>query len=915
MAVRLNLDQRTITLGVGDLVAEPLAGVNYSGGLSSWTRLSIGRETHATYQTAQAGRHTDYTREVAVRHKTIIDDFAVTIQGRIDGVVPGPPTVIEEIKSVVLPPLLFAALTPDQHPSYVEQLRLYCYFLERAEVTPCSGGSASRRSFSSAEQPASLRDAATPETHSRRSQVAPTGTTVVGRLIFINAADNTARTFELPGPFDDMAGLITERIRLLIARARAQQAHLAARRTMAGQLTFPHPAPRRHQDTMIAAVERALTQGRHLLVSAPSGTGKTAGALYPVIKDALAQGRRVFFVTAKNTQQAIALETLKRLEEPTATQFRAREKMCINSVYACREEFCPHLQMFSAKLQHTGILPRLLEQKRVTADALMEAGRGCSLCPFELALVAAEQTDVILCDYNYVFDPQVYFRRFFQEADYADDVLIIDEAHNLLQRAQDYYSPVLTRRQIHEVSRNLGHVEPGLARDLRKFLRALDDLFDGLARDRGDEYSQLEPEDEPAAPKHEHKFVIDSPRAHFDDLKPAFQKLTMRYLLDKVTSGRAIPDDPVEDFFGTFGQFCAVLAMEGDEFSYVYDSSPRAALQIVCKDPSRRLADRIGGFHSVIAMSATLSPLPFYRQMLGFDAKRTDELSLPSPFDPAHRRIILAAHVLTTYNARAAHYDKIAGIIATTASAHAGNYMALFPSYDFLRQVAARLELQGSADFPSWCSGASVKHRLCESEERPAAHEPKHSEDATAVCGKAAATPPHALTNAVDPPPRGVTRPTYRLLVQEPGMNEAQRLALLEELRSPTPPKLVLGVQGGLFAEGVDLAGDQLIGVIVVSPALPQVSFERELMRQYYQQEYGKGFEYAYLYPGMNRVIQSVGRLIRTETDRGVAVLVCQRFKQTSYRELFPADWGESLAEVRNAAGLETELKEFWDSV
>jgi DNA excision repair protein ERCC-2 len=806
MAVRLNLDQRTITLSVGDLVAEPQAAGRV-GGLSQWTRLAIGRETHATHQRAQAGQNADYAREVAVRYKTTIDDFAVTIQGRIDGVVPGNPTVIEEIKSAVLPPLLFASLTPEQHPSYVEQLRLYCYFLRQADYPDA-----------------------------------------VGRLIFINAADNTTRSFELPGPFDDVAGIITDRIRLLIGQARDHQARITARRDIAGHLGFPHPAPRRHQDEMIAAVERALANGRHLLVNAPSGTGKTAGALFPVVKEALAKGRRVFFVTAKNTQQAIALETLRRLDEPTVTQFRAREKMCINSVYACREEFCPHLQMFAPKLQHTGILPRLLEQKRVTADALMEAGRGCSLCPFELALIAAEQTDVILCDYNYVFDPQVYFRRFFQEADYSDNVLIIDEAHNLLQRAQDYYSPVLTRRQIHEVSRNLSHVEPGLARDLRKFLRALDDLFYGLARDRGDEYSQLAPEDEPAAPKHEHKSVIDSPRAHFDDLKPAFQKLTMRYLLDKVTGGRAIPDDPVEDFFGAFGQFCSVLAMEGDEFSYVYDSSPRAALQIVCKDPSRRLADRIGGFHSVIAMSATLSPLDFYRQMLGFDEKRTDTLSLPSPFDPAHRRIIIAPHVLTTFHARAAHYDKIADIIAVTASAHAGNYMALFPSYDFLRQVAARLE-----------------------------------------------------------------NLTCRLLVQEPGMNEAQRLALLEELRSPTPPKLVLGVQGGLFAEGVDLAGDQLIGVIVVSPALPQVSFERELMRQYYQQEYGKGFDYAYLYPGMSRVIQSVGRLIRTETDRGVAVLVCQRFKQTSYQELFPRDWGDSLVEVRNPAGLEMELRKFWD--
>ena len=239
-------------------------------------------------------------------------------------------------------------------------------------------------------------------------------------------------------------------------------------------------------------------------------------------------------------------------------------------------------------------------------------------------------------------------------------------------------------------------------------------------------------------------------------------------------------------------------------------------------------------------MSATLAPAEFYRQMLGFETERTDTLILPSPFPAENRRVLVVPTVSTAFRHRGANYDRVAEIITTVARAHAGNYMALFPSYDFLRATARHLDL------PS--------------------------------------------------------------LAQEPGMTAAQRQAVLDALQTNSPPKLVLAVQGGAFAEGVDYPGETLSGVIVISPALPQMSFERELMRQYYQTRTGKGFEFAYLYPGMNRVIQSVGRLIRSETDTGVAVLVCQRFIQNQYTALFPADWGADLV-CRN---LEPELTKFW---
>ena len=869
MAVKIDLAKRKISLGVGDLVAEPLNGAGRVTGLNMWTRLALGRDAHVHRQRTQADLHEGYAREISVRYRATVDDFAVTIQGRIDGVYPpvnDGPCVIEEIKSVVAPPLEFAALDVKSYPHYVEQLRLYCFLIantaDGAGVSPVIGNETDRS-----------RDGCTPISGRDvvlrvRGPAAARPYHIVGRLVFVNVADGTTKEIEICGPFHDCERLIAERVRALIAHARDEQRAYEQRRTQSGTLRFPHDRPRKYQDQLMAAVECALKEGRHLLVSAPSGIGKTAGALYPTLKYALANDKRVFFVTAKNTQQQIVVETLRRMgmwksssgpedspaapgkafpqpSFPTAVFFRAREAMCINDVYACREEFCRHLRDFRVKLEATGIAGRLLAQRLISPGSMMEAGRGVSLCPFELALIEAELTDAIVCDYNYVFDPQVYFRRFFQDADYSDAILIIDEAHNLAQRAMDYYSPSLSRRQLHDLKGDLRHVEPSLARELKNFLEHLEDFFRTQARPQGDEYTQL---DESEVSRD--KYLIPSPREFFEELKPTFNKLTMRYLLDKITSGRASPDDPVDEFFSVFGQFCAVLAMEGDEFSYVFDTTHGESLKIVCKDPSRQLAQRLDGFHSVIAMSATLEPMNFYQQVLGFDPERTDCVLFPSPFPRENRRIIVVPNVSTTYRVRAAHYEKIAKVIATTASARLGNYMALFPSYEFMRGVAARLP--------------------------------------------------------VGP---------WELHAQEPKMNEEQRMALLEALQEPQPPKLVFAVQGGLFAEGIDYPGETLSGVIVVSPALPQVSFERELMRQYYQERYSKGFEFAYLYPGMNRVIQSVGRLIRSETDRGVAVLVCQRFAQQQFSTLFPPDWSESMADGRAGYDLAAELAGFWAGI
>jgi DNA excision repair protein ERCC-2 len=305
----------------------------------------------------------------------------------------------------------------------------------------------------------------------------------------------------------------------------------------------------------------------------------------------------------------------------------------------------------------------------------------------------------------------------------------------------------------------------------------------------------------------------------------------------------------VIDFFYQFNRFCNVLVIGGEEFSYILDRSQDGhILKILCKDPSRQLGSRIDGFHSVIAMSATLAPIPFYRDVLGFPPDRTDLVEYPSPFPPENRKIMVVPEVSTKYHERSRYLDKTASIIGSVAKKRPGNYFVFFPSFQYLREVRNRLDV-----------------------------------------------------------------PSYEIISQEEFMAEEERKGILEKLKEPG--NLILAIQGGIFAEGVDYPGEMLIGAIIVGPGLPKVSFEQELIKEHYQNKYERGFDYAYLYPGMNRVVQSAGRVIRSEDDVGIIVLLDKRFSTPYYSSLFPKSWyNDSPAELISY-DYEKDLEEFWDSL
>jgi DNA excision repair protein ERCC-2 len=799
--MRFDPATHALWLSVGELAA----AADFPGAVSLAPRLrqraAMGRQVHSTHQAEQLAETPTYHSEVAIHHQLVVDDYTVHIQGRIDGLYEdGETLVVEEIKSLLLPAEQFTAFALGDQPVYERQLGLYIYLLQQRHSGP-----------------------------------------IRGHLVLVNLADACRKTLILqPDPAQSEAQVLQD-IRRILQRCQARVARAKRRQQQVGNLRFPFPATRPHQEAMMQQVRLALQDQSCALLSAPTGVGKTVAALYPALAYTLQHGLRLFFLTAKTTQQYLAVDTLRRLASQgvtyTAVHLRAKEKSCLNEVYYCHDSVCDFARDYAGKLERSGAVDTLLELPVVEPDTCAQMGQHYRMCPFELSLDVGLEADVIIGDYNYVFDPVAALRRFFQETPANDCVLIIDEAHNLYARGREYYSPVLRQHRVRQLLAHCADEPARLFRDFETFFRALDTLFSRLYE------TALEP------PPIGGQTLVEPPLALLADLQQQLEALMVDYAIYRRRSGHTPGGDALQEFYYAFQRLCDVLALGGDEFSYIYyHQADDAAFKVLCKDASRFLHQRLAGFHSVIAMSATLTPFEFYQDVLGFQTERTFAVEFASPFPSENRQILVVPSVSTTYRNRQQEAPNVARIIDTIVAQRRGNYMVFFPSFEALRQVRP------------WLRSTS-----------------------------------------------------YGLLVQTPSMAEADRAAVLEALcREGSESLLLLAVHGGIFAEGVDYPGAMLIGVIIVGPGLPRVDAEQELIRAYYEERYGRGFAYAYLYPGMNRVIQSAGRVIRSETDVGIIVLVGKRFTYTNYTALFPRHWYTNSPRELIARNYTRPLRNFW---
>ncbi len=771
MTIVVDLDRKTITAPVGDLVDEEAPRRIGLGGARR-SRLRLGQRLHARLQAELAAGDPRFRAEVPVRAVREVDGWRVEIHGRADGVVEDGGSVLEvdEIKTIRSGP--GGGPSPAELDRFRRQVRLYAWLLARPPVLPAA------------------------------------------RLLLVDIATGTVRTEEVPWSPEAVQVWLRAAVHRIVTVERRRREILAHGRRIASQLPFPHETPRPHQRPMMEAVERALPEGRPLLLEAPTGSGKTAAVLYPALRFALETGRRLVHLTFTTLQQRPAVETLRPMAVGIAAlQIRAKAKMCAHTEMVCHEDVCPYASGYSGKVEGSGLIPRLLDGAgMIEPDGIFEAATAVEACPFEVSLDLLSHVRAVVCDANYVVDPGIGLDSLLDAEPSGGAVLVIDEAHNLVDRARSLYSPRIDGSELAAAIEHLDGIGGG-AVPLREVL----ETYAGWLRRTAEPVEGAPPGTET---------IIELDTGAFAEPLLELEEAFLGYLMFKREHELWIADDPAVAAFSSITRFAAIAELEGEELVPTArageDGEPSAG--IVCLDPSRFLGPLLSRAGGLVAMSGTLRPFEHLSDMAGLSPFDPETFTLPSPFPPENRLVVAITDVDTTWRGRRASSVRAGRWIARLA-VPGRNVLVLFPSYAYLRMVL----------------------------------------------------------DVLPPVP-------HRLLVQERGAPGPVNREILGALASGGG-HLLLAVMGGMYAEGVDYPGEMLSEVIVVSPGLPAVSMERKLLREFLQERYGRGFEYAFLVPGMTRVVQAAGRLIRSETDRGAIVLIGRRFLRPPYVGLLPPDW------------------------
>ena len=614
------------------------------------------------------------------------------------------------------------------------------------------------------------------------------------------------------------------------------------------KLQFPFPY-RKGQKELAAGVYRTIKRKKNLFIQAPTGVGKTISTVFPAVK-AVGEnlGDRIFYLTAKTITGTVAREAFELLRkggyQAKIIQITAKEKLCMCDEMECNPVHCPYAKGHYDRV-NDAVFQLLLQEDVFSREVLLEQAGKYQVCPFEMSLDVSLWCDAVICDYNYVFDPHVYLRRFFGEGAGREQYLfLIDEAHNLLERGREMYSAQLYKEDFLTLKKTVKAFSPRMEKLLDKCNREL--LF--LKRECGDWCIVEE---------------IDAFVQALLRLSPCMEDYLENH-----------DDSPVRreilDFYFEISHFLQIYELLDQKY-VVYtklDEDGRFLLRLFNVDPSTNLKECLQRSVSSVLFSATLLPIQYYKKLLGGEAEDY-EVYAKSVFSPEKKGLFLAEDVTSRYTRRSdREYDKIANYIHQTVSQRHGNYMVFFPSHVFLQQVYERYLRCYAVKDDTECL---VQTEHMDEAEREA---------------------------------------FLQRFEGNPGMNLSDIIHM--EIEVEEESSLVgFCVLGGIFSEGIDLKEDSLIGALIVGTGLPQVCTEREIIRGYFEENGENGFDYAYRYPGMNKVLQAAGRVIRTADDVGIVALLDDRFLTPGYRRLFPREWEQF--EVVRGESIGSRVEKFWN--
>lgn len=585
------------------------------------------------------------------------------------------------------------------------------------------------------------------------------------------------------------------------------------------------------QKQLVSDVYRTILRRKNLFIQAPTGTGKTVSVLFPAVRAVgEEQGEKIFYLTAKTVTATVAMETFAVFRahgyRGKVVQITAKEKLCKCEKPECNPDACPYAKGHFDRV-NDAVFDLLQQEDCFSREVLLEHADKHMVCPFELCLDVSSWSDVIVGDYNYVFDPTVYLKRFFAEGNKGDYLFLVDEAHNLVERGRQMYSERIVKEEVLAVKRLLKPWSKKVERELERVNKIL------LTYKRECEDYML------------HESI--------NDLVFALMRLASemeRFLQKPLT----IPErDEVMEFYFGLRNFLNIYELV-DENYVIYSSMEEDgsfALKLYCADPSRNLQVCLDKAHSTVFFSGTLLPIQYYKSLL---STKDDNYAVyaHSVFTPDQRLLFVGRDVSSKYTRRTTEeFVRIASYIEKIAQAKKGNYIAFFPSYKMMLDVEAQFE---------YLAGEQID-----------------------------------------------------VIMQMQNMREQQREEFLQEFSRPREQSMVaFCVMGGIFGEGVDLRENQLIGAIIVGTGIPQIGGESEILKNFFDARGGDGFDYVYRFPGMNKVQQAAGRVIRTLSDVGVIALLDERFLQRDNRRLFPREWEDCRScTLENVDGL---LSEFWET-
>ncbi|MBX3019880.1 MAG: DEAD/DEAH box helicase family protein [Bdellovibrionaceae bacterium] len=798
------MNKKIIHLPITDFaIPAPRRGsIDAHSGLGRASQAGI--EIHQKVQLERAQDFSDYEAEVAVEHEFETEDYIFRVGGRMDGVFRSEKSFkIEEIKTSFNIFDLMHKLreSQDDHP-YCLQLLTYGYI-----------------------------------------QFQASGRFPELRLHLVSTRNGETADLSLRLNLDEYEAWLKRRLGELVDEAHAEEKRIERRKKAAAAFQFPFERPRPGQVELIQQIEEGMKDAHPMMFQAPTGLGKTIGVMYPTLKEALARGQKLIYITPKNSQHAVAEDAVTRLQEEGAKlkslTITAKSKMCMKNEPLCNPDYCEFARDHYTKVSEHRLVEELRKKRKLTAKTFKKIAESHTVCPFELQLDAAADVDTVICDYNYVFAPRSAFGRLAKEGLVIKGKpnLVIDEAHNLPGRAIDMYSPQLSVFALLKLREEGGKLPGKFAGEFLAILNSCIAVVQSCGNPGQAKAHEIEPPIE--------SFML--------------QDVEVRQFLSAyLASDIEIPArDPVLSLAFSWSEFTGALeyVMRGNEaegaprrFFTTYTPNP-GTVKITCCDASAFLRESYDDFAQVVAFSATLKPFEYYAKLSGLEGEGLKTAEFVSPFDPVRRKLLVIPQISSKYSERERNYPRIAETIARVVKLKKGNYVAFFPSFDFMERTLAQFEA-----------------------------------------------------------PEG-----FRLLRQERFMKRDDVDEVLERLADPAFDHLLFAVQGGVFSEGVDYPGRMLIGAFVVGPPLPSFDLEREKMREYYEKNYQAGFDYAYTYPAMAKAVQSAGRVIRSETDRGLIVLMDNRFLDASYSKSMPSDWFRTHPSELVSNRILAEIREFWE--